>query len=231
MKMSFAQQGEDLIFQRIRWEFLRHKPDEVGRFVDIGSFDPIEDSNTYLLYRLGWSGLVADISSTAVSRHAAIRPRDIAVHVAVTSETGGEISTYQPVEGKSVHATLFQSTIPERFRHGFQEVSVATRTLDSLLQEHWDGSQIDFLTIDVEGSESLVLDGFDITKFRPHCIAIESHGIGLSKAFSAPWVQRILNHHYTAIASSGITHFLLANEFLDNKQTVNLQEGLPSRPL
>ena len=37
-----------------------------GRYIDIGSFHPFRGSNTYLLYKKGWSGINIDINKISI---------------------------------------------------------------------------------------------------------------------------------------------------------------------
>jgi hypothetical protein len=50
---SYSQAGQDIFVHRVMGE----KP---GRFIDIGSSDPVELSNTYGLERVGWRGVMID---------------------------------------------------------------------------------------------------------------------------------------------------------------------------
>jgi hypothetical protein len=57
-----------------------------------------------------------------------------------------------------------------------KELDVSSRTLDSILDEHFLKNgvrEIDMLVIDVEGFEVNVLDGFSVEKFLPRFILIE----------------------------------------------------------
>ena len=49
-------------------------------------------------------------------------------------------------------------------------------TMDDLLVDHT--GEIDFAVIDVEGSELLLLDGFNIEKYRPKVLVIEDNSLG-----------------------------------------------------
>jgi hypothetical protein len=54
-------------------------------------------------------------------------------------------------------------------------IQVPTRTLDSILEEAEVSVPIDLLSIDVEGHETEVLQGFDFSRWRPQLILIEDH--------------------------------------------------------
>ena len=50
---SYSHFGEDLIILRLLGDV---PPDHRGMYVDVGAFDPVLHSNTYLLYTHGWRG-------------------------------------------------------------------------------------------------------------------------------------------------------------------------------
>ena len=56
---SYSQFGEDLVIKN----FFKNK---IGKYVDIGCFNPIKYNNTCLLYNEGWSGLNIDLNSTSI---------------------------------------------------------------------------------------------------------------------------------------------------------------------
>lgn len=70
--------------------------------------------------------------------------------------TGDKVATKRPPKGAS------------------QTVEVPLTTFDDLLADH--EGPIDFASIDVEGHELDLLDGFDLDRFRPRAILIEDHG-------------------------------------------------------
>jgi len=51
----YAMEGEDIILRSL----LRKKTGE-GSYFDIGSSEPILNSNTYLFYKRGWRGIAVD---------------------------------------------------------------------------------------------------------------------------------------------------------------------------
>src|SRR5690349_9695212 len=68
--ISYAREGED----RVVLALLNGKAD--GYYVDVGANDPIRYSNTFELYRRGWTGLAVDGSATMVTKCSVTRPLD-----------------------------------------------------------------------------------------------------------------------------------------------------------
>ena len=54
MKESYAQMGEDLVCDHYLGEPLK------GVYLDIGAYEPIFLSNTYLFYKRGWTGITVE---------------------------------------------------------------------------------------------------------------------------------------------------------------------------
>jgi FkbM family methyltransferase len=54
-------------------------------------------------------------------------------------------------------------------------VLVVVRTLDDILSEARAPTPIDLLSVDVEGHEIEVLEGFDFERWRPRLVLIEDH--------------------------------------------------------
>ena len=59
-KKSFSQFGEDLFIA----EFFANQKE--GNYVDLGAFHPMRMSNTFLLYKKGWSGTNVDLNPISI---------------------------------------------------------------------------------------------------------------------------------------------------------------------
>jgi hypothetical protein len=73
---------------------------------------------------------------------------------------------------------------------------VAIRTLTDVLAEASAPPEIDFLTIDVEGMDLLVLRGLDFDRFRPRLIAIEDAAFRPMTPDRSEVVQFLIDHEY-----------------------------------
>lgn len=158
----YSQFGEDAVLSEM---FGRKKTS--GVYVDVGCYHPRKHSNTYLLYKRGWSGLLVDIEPAKIIACRILRPRDKAVLAAV-SDSSGMRTVYAP-KRFSVLASLSQVG-PDYKPIG----QIRSATLTELLDEHLPGRQIDLLSIDVEGHDLEVLRGLDFRRFRPGVIVVES---------------------------------------------------------
>ena len=145
-----------------------------GFFVEIGAFDGIQHSNTYLLEKeFGWSGILVEpnpdcLASLKQHRSAAISTK------AVSSEEG----TVDFVRVREEPALSAVAVHADGDRHATQRrdsdvIAVDTITLDDLLREHGAPGHIDFLSVDTEGNEYDILSSFDFSKYQIDLISVE----------------------------------------------------------
>ena len=62
--------------------------DKKGIYVDVGCFHPIRQNNTYLMHRLGWSGINIDLNPLSIELFNIARPKDINICAAVSNKRG-----------------------------------------------------------------------------------------------------------------------------------------------
>lgn len=138
-----AKDGQDLL--------AAHLVDGPGFFVDVGAFDGVHKSNTWMLEKaLGWTGILVEPHPTYFGRLQGARSAKFDNRV-VSSSTGRKVQLV--LDGESTRlasgAAVAQGSI-----------IVETVSLDQLLTEHDAPKHIDYLSVDVEGHELQVLSGF-----------------------------------------------------------------------
>jgi FkbM family methyltransferase len=164
----YSQNGEDLIVDAI----LGCKP--TGIYVDIGANDPIDLSNTYRFYQRGWTGICIEPNPEKINNLHMERPRDTILNVGVSNYPATatlyvlDHDTVSTFDKKTADATNL-----ERGTKTTHTVEIPLRRLDVILNENLKGTQIDFMSIDVEGYEMYVLMSNDWEKYRPKVIIIE----------------------------------------------------------
>lgn len=160
--------GEDLAVSH----FL---PETNGRYLDIGSGDPVRGSNTYLFYRRGWSGITIDPLVRANRKHKRKRRRDDQIIACVSGPEfqGSDILFYEYV------ADDFSTTSKERYlellANGVKPKSIRNVRTINLNELGLKTNPLDafFMDIDIEGEELSVLRTIDWTSFSPRVIAVE----------------------------------------------------------
>ena len=205
-KISFSQQGEDLILERLLQQAISMDIDtHDGFYIDVGAYHPHSHSTTYLLYERGWRGIAIDMSEATCSLYRKIRPRDIVVNAAATDREGtmtgyfaNEISLRNTIEADGLADWV-----------DYSEKEVPVRRLDNILAEHPEGQEIDYLNIDAEGAEISVMDGLDLAKWRPKVISIEIHGRDIPEAIQSDIAQYLLERDYVLMGSAVITYLFV----------------------
>lgn len=175
-KVSLSQFGEDL-------RLLAKLNLSSGFFLEIGACDGLIYSNTYLFEQLGWSGILVEADPDLARKCSQNRPRSRVENVALSGpQNSGKSLPFQRVKGSEEHSAFAvpDSTIRLMKMLGqkveVEKVLVDCVTADELLRrcEVVPGS-IDFCTIDVEGSELDVLNGFNLAYWRPKFLLIENN--------------------------------------------------------
>lgn len=166
---SFSQHGEDLF---VREYFADRK--RPGNYIDVGAGHPFILSNTYILYRSGWRGLILEPIARLIAKHERLRPEDVHLQCAVSDYKGStlffemephHLSTCDP---KEVDRLLRRRAAVLVKIHRVNVVTLA-ETCDKYLPS----GQLDLLSVDTEGLELQVLQGLDWKAVRPELIICE----------------------------------------------------------
>ncbi|MBT8424683.1 MAG: FkbM family methyltransferase, partial [Silicimonas sp.] len=143
-----------------------------GYFVEFGATDGKTLSNTYLLEKeYGWTGLLAEPSASQRKDIAAVRNARIETKC-VWSRTGetlvfndiGDLSTIDAFSTSDFHAEA---------RSGGTRYEAQTISLTDMLAAHDAPQDIDYLSIDTEGSEFEILAAHDFSKYAFKVITCE----------------------------------------------------------
>jgi len=161
---SFSQFGEDLLI----WKYFGETND--GFFVEIGANDPENLSQTLFLEHHGWHGILVEPQSSCCERLRQIRPQAQIFQVACGSPDQRGKALFQISENNALSKLSSNSPVSPEIK--FEEVQVVT--LDDILNQA-QNPQIDFISIDVEGFELQVLQGFNIAKHQPKLLLIEDN--------------------------------------------------------
>lgn len=214
-KLSLAQQGEDLVLDRIISRVLYKSLYSKGYFIEVGAFHAFKDSVVYSLYKRGWKGISVDPSLVCEKSFARHRPRDKFYRCLVSSRDTKGVDFYINNNSKvdSHTGNTMYPDDPNRYR----KTVIPSRSLNSILEEN-QISSIDVLCIDVEGAELDVLQGFNIKKFSPSIIVVEIVCSSLNDLFVQPNPvhQLIIDNGYQLVASCVITQFYVKESCINN---------------
>ena len=136
-----------------------------GYYVDVGSADGVEISNTNLLDQMGWKGVCIDPFPRNMQRRTCQVFRQ-----PVFSESGKKVQFR--VAG-ALGGILSDLNTYKDTTSGAPVVDLVTATLDEILEKAHAPKWIDYMNIDVEGAEYDVLRGFSLERYAVGSFTIE----------------------------------------------------------
>lgn len=166
---THGQFGEDRILAEVFGDVSE------GYCVEIGAYDGRTGSATYLFEKRGWHCLLVEPNPALVEEIRKQRACTV-VNCAVSDDEG--TASFFVAENVEEMSTL--DLTPDRLEWikevggEVKEITVRTATLDSLLAEAA-FPKIQFVTIDVEGHEMEVLEGFTLEAHRPRIVIVEDN--------------------------------------------------------
>jgi len=145
-----------------------------GFFVEFGSTNGVDVSNTFLLEKeFGWRGILAE---PAKCWHGALeKNRSCHLDKRCVWNVSGSAVVFNEVDTKelsTIDSFSFGDVHKEARKKG-QKYKVKTITLLDLLDYYQSPKEIDYLSIDTEGSEFEILSVFDFEKYKFKVITCE----------------------------------------------------------
>jgi FkbM family methyltransferase len=196
--MFYSQFGEDKIL------FKLFNKKSKGVCVDIGANDGINDSNSMFFEKIGWQCILVEPNPDLCRQIRTARSSQL--HECAASEQHSTVTLYIAEGAERAHGVSTICDTEEAknkiLSYGFvpRPVQVESKTLDMILEESKINSNIDFISIDVEGYELGVLKGFSIGKWLPTIIIIEDN-----HCFKDKTVKDYMEiHGYIAFMRTGV---------------------------
>lgn len=176
-RISYSQFGEDCLI-----ETYFHWKTTPGFYVDVGAHHPQRISNTHLLYKRGWRGINIEGDKELLDAFRLDRPFDTNIHALVSDKA--EARLFRRFNEGAVN-TLSDSKVVDYSQtwHVVEEIEVTTRTLADILDSALPAqTEIDLLSVDVEGFDLQALRGNDWNRYRPRLVVVEVDGLDLARS-------------------------------------------------
>ena len=177
MTLKKSQLNQDLWILRLYGE------KNNGYFVEVGSTDGTNLSNTYLLERgYDWDGICIDADPTCWE--SLQENRDCATSNACISSVSGEEVSFlvqSCYSGIETHSEKKDYPNEDGVVDYKETITLTTKTLDEVLREKQAPTFIEYVSIDTEGSELEVLKGIDFESFIIGAFTIEHNNNQIQK--------------------------------------------------
>ena len=162
-KQTFSQFGEDIELNKLC--------PPTGLYIDIGSGRPVSGSNTYSLYKSGWSGVLVDPIFSNILLSRLMRPRDKKFQAVA----GGaqDINFYQllPYEYSTTSPEIVESLLESKKARLISKTRLKNIEIAKLFNRPIGGCLL--LCIDAEGQDFEILRSFPFQLQRPDVICVE----------------------------------------------------------
>jgi len=145
-----------------------------GYFVEFGATDGVTLSNSWLLEkRFDWSGIVAEPARTW--HRQLLANRQCAIELDCVWTATGEELTFTEADWAEVStiADFAGDDHHEASRKGGKSYKVRTVSLNDMLARHGAPAEMDYLSIDTEGSELAILAALDHDRYKFRVITCE----------------------------------------------------------
>ena len=196
---SYSQCGEDRFITKF------FKKQKKGIYLDIGAFNPIKYSNTYLLYKKGWKGINIDLNKTSIDLFNIFRPNDKNICAAISNK---EESVKVNIE--NIFSPLNTISFNRSKKLNSENIKrnsyyIRSKKINKIIK-----IKFDFLNIDIEGLDIKVIKSIRLNFYKPKLICIE---ILNGKEFHL--LKKYLNgYNYIYIKKMGPSYFFKLKEKL-----------------
>lgn len=170
-KTSFAQCGEDLIVKFIFERIGINKP----TYIDIGAHHPYYINNTALFYKNGCRGINIEPDPTLFKQFLKYRDEDENLNIGIF-DSDSELEFY--IISSPTLNTFSKEEAEKYSQEGDFEIKsiqkIRVKTLKSVLDECSNGIFPQYLSIDAEGVDEMIIKGIDFDNNYPIVICIET---------------------------------------------------------
>jgi FkbM family methyltransferase len=211
IKGHFGQWAEDVLIRK-----LFDKSKRNGVYLDIGSYHPFTHSNTAYFWMKGWHGFNVDANPHTIKLFNKYRPTDTniwtAIIPAVDYENGTRrVSLMLPSKadyssGVAATGTVNNSVGNER---GFSETQEVPATSVASLLENKNIKNIDYLNIDIEGYDEIILSEIDFSIITPTVVTVEDYSDNLEQLVNSRITNLMKGNGYALAGRAGPTSVFL----------------------
>ena len=166
IRYGLGYEGDAWFANNYIWPFKKK-----GFYIDIGCYHPLKYSQTYKLYKFGWSGINLDISKESIDLFKRFRSRDKNLNIGISNKAG--LENFYFTKKISTTNSLYNENLKESVNYKKKFIrKIQTQTIDQLFQEN-NISEVDFLKIDCEGMDLSIIKTINFSKYKVNFLSIE----------------------------------------------------------
>jgi FkbM family methyltransferase len=211
MKASYSQSGEDLIVDYCFGLRNVTKP----TYLDIGANHPFSINNTFLFYQRGARGVNIDANANLIRLFDQHRPRDMNVNVGAGDRAGqmeffnfdyDALSSFSEDEANKLmsagHILVSKHTVP-------------VMDVNDIIHKYCGGVYPDFVSIDVEGLDEVIIQSMKFTRSKPKVICLETveYSVDGTGKKRHTLIEMVISAGYTVYADTNINTIFVENNW------------------
>jgi FkbM family methyltransferase len=218
LKMSFSQSGEDAIILFLINSLKLNKV----KYLDIGTNDPRDMNNTYLLYLNGYRGLCIEPDPSLHAKIKKYRQGDILIPAGISIENSDSSDFY--IMDDSVLNTFSKSVadglVKDYKRRILKTVNIPLISINKIFNQYCDPGDSLVVSLDVEGLDYIILQSIDWSVNRPAIICVETvaYSSNLTGKKDEQLIGLLISKNYKLYADTYINSIFLDNTLIDNPQ-------------
>jgi FkbM family methyltransferase len=202
--VTYAQNFEDVMLRRALPDIAN------GFYIDVGACHPIADNVSWWFYQNGWTGINVEPNEKFFTLLAAERPRDVNLPFAITGKAGTAVLYLH-----DALSTIRDDIVAVHRQNGLdmsRTAQVEAITLDQIFENYVRSRTVDFLKLDVEGSEGEILTSTSFERTRPRILVVEATKPDTQVPTWDSWEPGLLKNGYLLVWFDGLNRFYVREE-------------------
>jgi FkbM family methyltransferase len=177
---SYSQVGEDLIINYLFNSLNIPYP----TYLEVGTNEPVVGNNTYFFYTKGCKGVCVEPNIELYKLIKKKRPRDTVLNIGIGLSDNQSARFYLFPPSLSGWNTFSEKEARLReIESGSKakEISVPLKSINDIIEKHFNSCP-NFISIDVEGLDMVILQSLDFNRFKPEVICAETISFSTTNA-------------------------------------------------
>ncbi|MBC7913695.1 MAG: FkbM family methyltransferase [Pyrinomonadaceae bacterium] len=217
LKLSFSQCGEDSIIMFLITSLGLKKI----QYFDIGTNNPRNMNNTYLMYLNGYKGVCVEPDPFFHNQIKKYRPKDTLIPAGISSENSESAKFY--IMDDSVLNTFSKSEAENMVNFHQRKIKkticVPLISINEILETYHLKDHHTIVSIDVEGLDFIILKSLNFSKYRPSIICVETleYSKDLTGKKNEDIISLLSSHNYSLYADTHINSIFVNMSIISNK--------------